>query len=77
MDELTLKLFELNMNIYVVHVYILRHTRAVNSTVSDRTWPKFKLVQYYIYIFFLYKFKRDRINRALERVGTVFIDDLG
>ena len=26
-----------------------------------------------IYIFLMYKFKRDRINSALERVGTVFM----
>ena len=52
-------------HVYIYVLYILRQTRAVNSTVSD-----------YIYIF-LYKFKRDRINSALERVGTVFIDDLG
>ena len=51
--------------IYVFYVYILRQTRAANSTVSD-----------YIY-FFLYKFKRDRINSALKRVGTVFIGDFG
>ena len=51
-------------HVYIYVLYILRQTRAVNSTVSD-----------YIY-FFLYKFKRDRINSAFERVGTVFIDDL-
>ena len=53
------------VHVYIYVLYILRQTRAVNSTVSD-----------YIY-FFLYKFKRNRINSALERVGTVFIDDLG
>ena len=51
-------------HVYIYVLYILRHTRAVNSSNI-------------IYIFFLYKFKRDRINNALERVGTVFIDDLG
>ena len=52
-------------HVYIYVLYILRQTRAVNYAVSD-----------YIY-FFLYKFIRDRINSALERVGTVFIDDLG
>ena len=64
-ERADIQLFELNMYIFMYYtLYILRHTRAVNSSNI-------------IYIFFLYKFKRDRINSALERVGTVFLDDLG
>ena len=48
----------------------------IKAMVNGRTWPKFELVQYYIYLFPV-QVQRDRINRALERVGTVFIDDLG
>ena len=48
------------------------HSRATNSAISVRIWPKLELVQDFMHVFVTCKFKEDQINSNRENVETSF-----
>ena len=50
--------------------YFFKHSRATNSAISVRIWPKLELVQDFMHVFVTCKFKEDQINSNRENVET-------
>ena len=48
-----------------------RHSRATNSAVSGRIWPKFELIQDNMHIFATCMFKKDQIDSNIEKSGDI------
>ena len=46
------------------------NSRATNSAISVRIWPKLELVQDFMHVFVTCKFKEDQINSNRENVET-------
>ena len=49
---------------------LFKHSRAINSAISVRIWPKLELVQDFMHVFVTCKFKEDQINSNRENVET-------
>ena len=49
-----------------------RRSRAANSVVSGRIWPKFELIQDFMHVLVTCKYKEDRIKNNREKVETPF-----
>ena len=54
-----------------------RPSRAANSVVSGPIWPKFKLVQDFMYVLVTCKYKKDWIKSNREKVETPFSPLIG
>ena len=51
-------------------LYKIIHSRATNSAISVRIWPKLELIQDFMHVLVICKFKEDQINSNRENVET-------
>ena len=57
---------------HYVYGNCFRCSRAANSVVSGPIWPKFELVQDFMYVLLTCKYEKDKIKNNREKVETSF-----
>ena len=57
---------------HYVYGNFFRRSRASNYVVSGPIWPKFELVQDFIYVLLTCKYEKDKIKNNREKVETSF-----
>ena len=50
-----------------------RRSKADNSAVSGRNWPKFKLIQAFMHVLYTCKNEEDPVKNEVARVATRFL----
>ena len=50
-----------------------RRSKADNSVVSGRNWPKFKLIQAFMHVLYTRKNEEDPVKNEVARVATRFL----
>ena len=49
-----------------------RHSRAANSAICSRTWPKFELIRDVVVVLVIFKNEEDPIKNEVARGATTF-----
>ena len=63
--------------IFTIYYVMFRPKWAANSVVCSPIWQQFKLIQYVRHLFFICKFKKDKINSNPEKeVTLIFIPSI-
>ena len=64
---------QINSNREKVDTSFFQSSRAAYSVASSGIWPKFELIQTFMYVPITCKNKKDRIKNSRENVTTTFL----